>query len=332
MKLPGTGPEHTLSNHLLDYIDRLKGAPLQRNVHAVTARAATGLALRATADAFLQVTRLGAKAVILTTERTIRLLTLGRRGTFARNITAKDLVDHARGATRSSVDACKHTMSSVASIARGASFTVQAYTPISRDYRALSACTLFTWALAAADAGSQVTCFTLKVLALTAQKIIRMLTCGRWGTFAKNIRGKDILEHARKAFWFATLFLAHAVSNGLTLVSSAALVYQKHHPVSNHIQTVTVAILITSACAVLWLNNPDRLVARYRKRGLIVSDDTWKKAVEFRLQEKQSLSFSLRAVTDDNFGIRLRRTDVHQLPDHKDVPESLMPPNRTMGE
>ena len=326
MKLPGTGPEHTLSNHLLDYIDRLRGVPPQQDAPAVGLRAVTGLALQATADAFMQVTRLVTKTIVLTTEKTVRLLTLGRRGTFARNITAKDLIDHARGATRSTGYVFKHMMSGLALIARRASFTVQSYTPINRDYRALSACTLFTWALAAADAGSQVTCFTLKVMALTAQKIVRILTCGRCGTFAKNIQGKDLLEHARKTFWFVMLFLAHTVSNGLTLVSSAALVYQKHHPVSNYTQAVTVAILVTSACAVLWLNNPDRLVTRYRKRGLIVSDDTWKKAVEFRLQEKQSLSFSLRAVTDNDLGIRLRRTDVHQFPDRKDVPAAPVPP------
>lgn len=130
-------------------------------------------------------------------------------------------------------------------------------------------CMLFAGPLAAVDTGAQIGSLTAKLLIVGAGQFAHLMTCGQRGAFAQDITKVELLAHARKIALFFSAFLAHTLTTAIVIVSAAGFVAQMSHPVTLGIRVLTVALLALSSTAVHQLNDPDKLISRYRSQGMI---------------------------------------------------------------
>lgn len=157
-------------------------------------------------------------------------------------------------------------------------------------------CMTFTGLYAGTDSAMHGVWFTGKVIVWITGAMAKGLTCGRRGKFAESITRKELLEHLKKSALFFASFTAHTLSVVVTLTMSAALATQVFVPVALGYRIITVALFTLSGGSLIWLHNPDQIIARYRKHDLIVNKSTWDKVKEFMLQHRKELSFALTAV------------------------------------
>lgn len=176
----------------------------------------------------------------------------------------------------------------------------QTFTGTSRLVRAAAwtakrfSCTITVTITSFIDSGNHACWGLLKLGFITSRWTIRVLSCGKCGRCANWLTMRDVKEHARQSALFLLVGVVSTLSLG-AMAFTAAILCQRQY-----LNTVTIPLLFWGAVGLGlggYTTSSDRLVNRYRKQGLIMSEADWQKK---RAEEKKKQEDAKIQLTQQN--------------------------------
>lgn len=128
--------------------------------------------------------------------------------------------------------------------------------------------------------------FTAKLMTKGVGTLVRVMTGGHYGKFSKEITFQELKDHAFKAGLFF-LYATASIATTLALVIFAnAVCAQFVVSVSLIMRISTVAMLLLTAGAIYWIQDPEKLIAGFRYHQMIAPPPSaWEKAQKFALKQ-----------------------------------------------